>query len=148
MQEITAEWKNEYTGFSHADASLVASEIESIGDSATPSQILEKAKDEKTELHKCFVWDDTEAANRWRLETARRIVQNIVITRVDRPEDKPQIRYFYKAENGDGYKPITTIIKRQDSYKALVARAWGELAAFKAKYGALSEFEEICALIP
>ena len=148
MQEITAEWKNDYTGFSHADANLVASEIESIGDSATPSQILEKAKDETTELHKCFIWDDTEAANRWRLETARRIVQNIVITRVERPEDKPQIRYFYKAENGEGYKPIKTIIKRPDAYQALVARAWNELSAFKSKYSALSEFEEICALIP
>ena len=143
---MEAVWKNGYCGF-NADAQLVAEEIESIGESATAEQILNKARDENTELHKCFIWDDTEAAERWRRHTARLIVCNLVIKRVDRDEDEPQLRYFYRAE-GPGYKPTAKIIKRPDEYQAMLRRAWNELHAFKSKYSSLSELEEIIALIP
>ena len=145
---MTKVWKSEFLPFAKADANLVADEIEAIGESATPSQILEKAKDESTELHKCFIWDDTEAAEKWRLHTARMICCNIVIQRVERDEDIPQIRYFHKPVNGQGYKPAPVIIKRPDEYQALLQRAMNELAAFKKKYAALSELEDILALIP
>lgn len=138
-------WK--VPGLYKADANLVAAEIEAIGEKAEPEDILEKARDQSTELHKCFIWDDTVAAEKWRLHTARLIVCNIVVQRVEREEDKPQVRYFYKAE-GAGYKPTATIIKRQDEYQAMLQRAYAELAAFKRKYGALAEFEELIALFP
>lgn len=142
-------WKNGFSPFTKADANKVADEIEAIGESATPEQILEKAKDESTELHKCFVWDDTEAAKRWRLHTARLIVCNIVIERVDRREDVPQIRYFEKAI-GPGYKPKPVIIQKPDEYQAMLQRALAELHAFKLRYKGmnLTELEEIFALIP
>ena len=50
-----------------ADAQKCADEIMEICDeleSATPQQILDKARDSNTELHKCFTWDDTEAAEK------------------------------------------------------------------------------------
>lgn len=50
-----------------ADAQKVADEILAIGKSATTAQILDKARDEKTELHKCFDWNDAEAAEKWRM---------------------------------------------------------------------------------
>lgn len=62
-----------------ADAQKVADEILAIGNSATTTQILDKARDEQTELHKCFDWDDAEAAEKWRLQQARHIVCNLVI---------------------------------------------------------------------
>lgn len=43
-------------------------------ESATPQQILEKARDESTELHKCFTWDDSIAAEKYRIQEARQIV--------------------------------------------------------------------------
>ena len=47
-----------------ADAQKVADEILGIGNSATTAQILDKARNEQTELHKCFDWDDAEAAKK------------------------------------------------------------------------------------
>lgn len=45
-----AKWK--FPGLYSADANKVSDEIFSIGETATPEQILEKAKDPETELHK------------------------------------------------------------------------------------------------
>ena len=53
---ITATWK--ITGIFNADAQKVAEEINKIGDEVTPDQIVEAARDESTELHKCFEWDE------------------------------------------------------------------------------------------
>ena len=36
------------------DPQKVAEEIMGIGESATPRQIVDRARDEKSELHKCF----------------------------------------------------------------------------------------------
>lgn len=74
---IFAAWKSgsRYS----ADAQKVAEEIYSIGESATTAQILDKARDDKSELHKCFEWDDTKAAKSWRMQQARHLVCNLVI---------------------------------------------------------------------
>lgn len=64
---LTATWGKH---FFKADATKCASEIMEICDqmeSATPQQILEKARDESTELHKCFTWDDSIAAEKYRI---------------------------------------------------------------------------------
>ena len=60
-----------------ADAEKVSKEIESI-QNATPKNILEFARSENTELHKCFEWDDTKAAEKYRLQQARQIVCNLI----------------------------------------------------------------------
>ena len=49
-------WK--FNNLYKADAEKVSKEIESIPN-ATPSRILEYARNENSELHKCFEWDDT-----------------------------------------------------------------------------------------
>ena len=142
------QWK--IPGIFNADANLVAAEIESIGEEATAEQILELARDANTELHKCFVWDDTKAAELWRLHTARQVAGSITIKRVERDEDIPQVRYFMRGDN-TAYKPIKTIIQRPDEYNAMLARALNELQAFKRKYEILSNNElmrKIMALIP
>lgn len=140
-------WRNEYSGATKADAALVAAEIGAIGESATPQEVLEKARDEGTELHKCFEWDDTVAAEKYRVIQARTIMRMLVVVE-DKPDpDVPPVRYFYKTTNGDGYKPATLVFRKDSEYQALLKRAYAELKAFKAKYSRLQELEEILALI-
>ena len=66
-----ASWKTGFGSLFRADAQLVSNEIMSIGDTATPAQIVDMARDSSTELHKCFEWNDTVAAEKYRLEQAR-----------------------------------------------------------------------------
>lgn len=141
-------WRVEYAYlYKDADAQKVTDEILSIGDSATPQQIVELAKDEATELHKCFEWDDAVAAYQFRLQQARNITHHLVIEENEPQPDKPPIRYLVMTEKGSGYKPITAVFKREDEYQQLLRTAMAELRAFKTKYARLSELQEIFDLI-
>ena len=66
-------------GLFKADAQKVCEEILALGDSVKPEQIVKAAEDERSELHKCFTWDDSAAANKWRLYEARQIVCQLII---------------------------------------------------------------------
>ena len=135
-----------------ADAQKCADEIMEICEeleSATPQQILEKARDSNTELHKCFTWDDTEAAEKWRISEARAVVRNLKIIeqKPDKQTEPTTIRVFYKTDNETGYKPTKLSLKKPDEYKALVERCRSELLAIKQKFNSISEYEEIWELI-
>lgn len=129
-----------------ADAQKVANEIFSIGDSATPAQILEKARDTKSELHKCFDWNDAEAAEKWRLQQARNIVCNLVYKETSN-EPSPSIRLFFKTDSESGYKPTSLILQNKDEYQKLLSRALAELNSFKTKYKTLSELDGVFAAV-
>lgn len=125
-----------------ADAQKVADEILAIGNSATTAQILDKARDEQTELHKCFDWDDAEAAEKWRLQQARHIVCNLVIKeKSDTP--RPEVRMFFKTDADNGYKPTVLIMQDKDEYRKLLDRALAELTSFRAKYKTLGELDGV-----
>lgn len=145
---LVAKWKSGFEGLFHADAQTVAEEIMEIGESVTPEQIVERAEDESTELHKCFTWDDTEAAGKWRKHEARQIMCSLVVKRPPEEDSrKPEVRVFHKTEQNEGYKPVTLIVRREDEYISMLHRALGELKAFQKKYSILSDSEELRNLI-
>ena len=143
---VVASWKKGFSSLYKADAQKVAEEILSIGESATPEQIVEKAKDESTEIHKCFTWDDTVAAEKWRLHEARQIVCHLVV-KEDTAEGRPELRFFHKAEKSEGYVSAMTVFRNEDKYLQLIHNALQELRAFRKKYSFLSERQEIVNLI-
>lgn len=133
-----------------ADAQKVADEISSIGLSVKPEEIVDKARDESTELHKCFEWDDTKAAEKYRVYQARQIVCHLIVREVNDEPQKREVRFFYKTDNQEGYKPVSYIMRNEDEYHKLLDRALTELKAFQRKYSTLKEldglFEAINAL--
>lgn len=142
---IIAKWKDG-ARFS-ANAELVASELLALGDEITAAEVLEYARDENTELHKCFEWDDSEAAEKYRRIQARDVIRLLVIKEDEKPTERPEIRFYYKIDNERGYQPTQIIVRNEDTYKALLERAYSELRAFKAKYSMLEELTEIFELI-
>lgn len=137
---IVAKWSSTGTRFG-ADAQKCYEEIMEICDDiseAPPQVVLDKARDENTELHKCFTWDDGIAAERWRIQEARLVTRQLVLKEVKAPKkDRPEIRLFYKTDNSSSYKPTEIIVQKQDEYQALLKRARAELDAFKRKYSML-----------
>ena len=134
---MQAEWK--IKGLYKADAQKVADEI---GEgSVTPEEVLEKAKDKNSELHKCFEWDDSIAAQKYRLQQARAIIVNLVYA--PRTEDEHPVRCFQITTEKHTYRPTTQVLVQEDEYKALLKRAKAELEAFKRKYHTLTELEAI-----
>lgn len=146
---LVGSWKTDFFK-GKADAQKVAEEISSIGDSVSPEQIVDFARDEGTELHKLFEWDDTKAAELYRRGQARNILCSIVIVENDPQKPAwPPVRYFHK-ENKDysgGYKQTITILQNDEGHRNLLEQAMMELRAFKKKYHMLEELSEIFALI-
>lgn len=138
---MKAQWKIE--GVYKADAQKVADEI---GEGRiTPKEVLEKAKDENSELHKCFEWNDSIAAEKYRLQQAGNILRMLVFT--PKSAESPPLRIFHITEVRNVYQPTTMFLKNQDEYQSLLKRAINELNAFKQKYHTLSELEEIFKMI-
>ena len=133
----SVKWK--VSGIFKADAQKVYKEIGST--SITPEEVLEKARNEKTELNKCFEWNDGVAAEKYRLQQARQIIQLLVV--VPKSEDSEPIRAFQITSERNTYQPTRLFLEQPDEYQILLKRAKIELAEFKKRYKTLSELEEI-----
>lgn len=145
---VIARWARGFESlYKGVDAQSVADEIQSIGESVTPEQIVERGRDENTELHKCFDWNDTSAADKWRKQEARNLVHHLVISRQEEDDGEPEVRVFYKPQDARGYKQTEMIVRREDEYLALLQRALGELRSFQRKYSVLSNRAELLELI-
>ena len=149
MVETVIKWS--VTGVFKADAAKCYEEIKEIGDEVNPKQVLDKAKDEQSELHKCFEWDDSIAAERFRLDQARSVINHLIVVTRDPDEDKEpvQFRVLMKNENerDTNYKQTIIMVKDEDEYKKLLEQAYAELRSFKKKYSCLVELANILALI-
>lgn len=141
----TVEWK--IKGLFKADAEQVYNEITSIGEEVSPQEIVDMAADPNTELHKCFTWDDTDAANKWRKQEARMVSCNLVVKYTDKKGNSENLRVLVQAERGRSYTPVTLITRNDDAYAETLRRAKAELSVFKKKYQQVRELEEIIALI-
>lgn len=135
-----------------ADAQKCYEEIQEIGDEVKPEQVLERAKDKKSELHKCFEWDNSIAAEKYRVFQARQVINHLIVVKreVDDEEKEPvQFRVMMKNDRSEmsGYKQTIVMVKDEDEYRKLLEQAYAELHAFKKKYQCLSELSEILALI-
>lgn len=146
-----AAWKID--GVFKADANKVEGELNSLRDAlgrnCTPSDIVERARDENSEMHNCFEWDDSVAGEKYRETQARHIIRLLVSTKENNGKvEKTNIRVFVSSgKNDSAYVPTRLVVRNQDEYEALLSRAYAELRAFKKKYATLSELEEILALI-
>ena len=134
-------WK--VKGLYKADAEAVYSEITALGDSFSPDQIVEAARDESTELHKCFTWDDTAAAESWRRHQARMLVAQLVIRTETTDKEPVAVRVISSTGSRNEYKPTVRLIEVEQDYADLLARAVRELKAVQAKYKMVTELREI-----
>lgn len=134
---MKAEWR--VKGIYKADAQKVADEIGN--DKITPQEMIEKARNEKSELHKCFEWNDTIAAEKYRLQQARNVLAMLVFK--PKTEEEQQVRIFSLTTEKSVYQPTKQFLVQSDEYQDLLKRALAELETFKRKYSTLNELEEV-----
>ena len=130
-------WKVD--GIFKADASMCYAEMLDL-ENITPWTVLEKAKDENSELHKCFEWDNDVAAEKYRTIQAGNIIRMLYI--VPKNEDTPPVRVLSRTSD-TVYQPTRTFVTNQNEYEDLLKRALSELESFRKKYNTLSELEQI-----
>ena len=122
--------------------------IENKNGALTPESVLEESRAENAVLHDCFEWDDSIAAEKYRVNQARFIIRNIVTVGTISKDNTPknvQFRAFVNVSDNSAGKfiSIKTAMSNED-YKAQVLRnAAMELKAFKTKYQIYSELADV-----
>lgn len=139
------EWK--IKGLYKADAETVYKEITALGDSFSPADIVEAARNESSELHKCFEWDDSVAAEKYREHQARMVITQLVV-RTETTDNTPvSVRVISSANAMNSYMPTKMLIRSEPEYADLLERAKRELQAFQQKYSTVVELQDIFAMI-
>ncbi len=118
-------------------------EIQTLGTEYTPQQILDLARDESTELHKCFEWDDTIAAEKWRLQTARQICCSIKVKIEKSETELVSYRIIQHDSQRQAYAPVILTVRNEDEYTRLLNRAKAELESFRKRYKNIVELESV-----
>lgn len=115
----------------------------------TPKEILQDARKKDTPYHDEFEWDDSKAAEEYRLDQARSIISSIVEVKIIHGEEK-NVRVFCNVITPSGdraYMPTEIVIKSPKLVSQVVAEALGEVKIWKDKYASIYELGKITGAI-
>lgn len=125
------------------DPEKVYRELSALGE-ATPDSIVAYAQTYPgSELHKCFTWDDTKAAENWRKQEARMLVCSLKVV-VETEQNAPQSFRLIQHDKADEvYRPVVFTVRNESQYKSLLKQAKAEMLAFKKRYGSIVELSSV-----
>lgn len=93
--------------------------VESNGGTITPQLVLDFARPEDSPLHSHFEWDDTKAAERYRLRQASSLIVRVKVEKVISPTQIIKVRAYLPVKQDDRgeavtgyYKPIDDLSER------------------------------------
>jgi hypothetical protein len=105
-----------------------------------PADVVAAAVPKKSILHDLFTWDDTEAAAKFRLVEAQRIIRVVVtVVKEDHEPVRAYVSLLKDRDDGNGYRHVLDVLKSDDDREDMLKTAMAELQAFKRKYQRLSE---------
>lgn len=115
-----------------------------------PKQVVAFARDVKTALHTAFEWDNTKAAEQYRLDQARRLIR--VSVEVVRHKGKNiTVQAFYSVDDdrkdGAGYRSFSVLMMEEEGRESVLRTAIKELKSFQSKYKMLTELSKVFEVI-
>lgn len=118
---------------------VVANELQAIereNGILEPEAVVKSAKAKNSPLHKFFTWDDTVAAQEYRLEQARGLIRAVIVE-VKVENKSYNVRAYYNITDETeprSYRAVSEITANQAHLDRVVERAWAELEAWQARY--------------
>lgn len=117
------------------------------GGELQPKVVVDAARNEDSPLHRSFDWNDSEAAEKWRLQQARMLIRAVVTFEQVGKKTVP-CRVFVsltpdREENGAGYRLSTAVLSDTTYREQLLTDALAEMHRFKEKYRRLSELAKV-----
>ena len=109
----------------------------------TPESVLEAAQDPESSLHQHFTWDDSAAAERYRLVEAGRLIRRYKITVEVEPERHVKVRAFTSVP-GPEDRPVYERTERAlvEHRDVVFQQCMRDIAALRSKYQGLVDFDE------
>ena len=134
------QWKK--ASYIKADANIAGQMCEQLERTVglTAKNLLNANRPESAPLHNEFEWDDSKAAEQYREQQARHIINCLCV----QPEevDQEPVRAFF-AISKPSYESISVILQSTEKHTSLLDLALRELKAFQAKYSTLSQLEPV-----
>lgn len=107
-----------------------------------PKIVVDEARDESSVLHEMFDWDDSSAAEKYRLNQAMHIITSVTVTYKDKEVD---VYYNVQLETVEqsGYYTGEQIMSDKDKYQEVLRMAIVELKYFEKKYEMIKELKKV-----
>lgn len=117
--------------------------IETLYGSLTPQNILDASRPKNALFHTLFQWDDTQAAEQYRLQQARTILNNIEVTVISDGQPKQLAVYevIKQPSSTQVYKSINTMSVNDIDFIRM--RTIKELNILKDKLSIYKEFSKV-----
>lgn len=130
----------------NADANVVGAHLELLRKQykgeLTPQDVVKDARNNNSPLHPFFEWNDSAAAEQFRLSQARGLIRSVVA--IYKEEDKPARRmraFVHIPEAGTPHYRDTAHAMSQTRTREMVLRqAWLEFQSWRKRYQELDEF--------
>ena len=115
------------------------------GGDLSPADVVEAARDKKSPVHSYFEWDDSIAAEKWRIEQARQLIIAVEVTWKE-PEGPREVEVkvhsgpaFVNVErNGTGYQSFREMIRTPEGRAKVMQRALEDLLAIQERYDVIA----------
>lgn len=131
------------------DAQVVGEHLEEITNKhggLNPHLVVREAERKNSPLHDCFTWDDTSAAEKYRLQEARMLIGSVMV--VTQQIDEP-IRAFHSVKVNTNsseddaetraYVSLDVALSDEEYRRQLLQQAARDLNTWRKKYGELQE---------
>ena len=110
-----------------------------------PQNVVDEAQSNTSPIHKYFNWDDTKAANAYRLTQARNLINHIRVRIVDqRGVKSPPVRLLVQItdnNNESAYEPLVVAMKEPDKRRQIINRAISALVRARNEVESLQKIE-------
>jgi len=122
---------------------------EANGGQLRPSDIVKAARAASSPLHSQFEWDDSEAAEQYRIWQARQLLR-VTVEYIGEGDEAVPVRVFVSLStdrrgDGSGYRVTTAVMSDPDYRRQLLADALEEMKRFEKKYADLKELAAVIA---
>lgn len=105
-----------------------------------PQDIVERARSENSALHKYFEWDDSEAAEAYRLHQARSVIRAVVQYIPRSNGDAVRVRAYVSLPSdrvkNNGYRSVAEVMTDEESFIEASRDLTREIARLREKYSA------------
>lgn len=105
-----------------------------------PEDVVAFARNPETALHKRFVWDDGEAAAKYRLWQARQVISAVVTVPPSRQQTvRAYVSLPSDRSNGNGYRSVGYVLSKENMRTELLRKALDEAKRWRDRYRHLKE---------
>lgn len=146
--EQTLQWiREKFVGPRRRAAIQELERLETLHGRLVPRVIVDAARDRHSPLHGFFEWNDSVAAEKYRILQATMLVRHVRVV-IEAPNMEPrEVRAYHSPYPGQGYIRIERVLSDADMRQQLLAQAREDLEAFKRRYEDLRELDQVFSAI-